>query len=541
MHTTRLKAVAVVGAAVVGATLAAGSHASASSSLFLSDVAANAKVAGFSAPNRLSPQLAELVAAQGSMALENPTAAIGHYGYDADGPFVALPGTNVEAHKTEPDKNTYLVLAGQKGADPSYDYGTHFLYQGHETGTAGYVTRINLDADATHRVTLVTSTDSAGAALPTMDGSSYDPFTRSLLFTTESRTKSGAYEVGLGFDGTTSPTRSLIGSLGRAAYEGVQVDSAGNLWLIEDAAGPTVAGARQPGSFLYRFVPAKRTDLTQGRLQALVVKDKAGNPFVVDPTTPLTEQIAQHYSYGTELATEWVTIHDTAVDGTAAFDAFAAATAKGATALKRPENGVFRPGTGFRQFVYTETGDTNANSTAAPANNAAHVNYGGFGGLFSITQSSPSASTGKVTLVYAGDKAHTGFDNITFLDRDRALVGEDAGDALHAQRNALDSAYAIDVRHDYSDGSTPVRVLAEGRDASATLDSALLGSAGFVNDGDNEITGIFVSDGDASVDGLLGREVPTLFEDGVRFFWTQQHGDNVTYEVVRAPHGGNGR
>ena len=94
------------------------------------------------------------------------------------------------------------------------------------------------------------------------------------------------------------------------------------------------------------------------------------------------------------------------------------------------------------------------------------------------------------------------------------------------------------MRHDYSDGSTPTRVIAEGRDASATLDSAFQGSAGFVNDGDNEITGIFVSDGDASIDGLLGREVPTPFEDGVRIFWTQQHGDNVTYEIVPAPHGG---
>ena len=538
MHTTRLKAVAVVGAAVVGTTLAAGTYASASSSFALSDIAANAKVAGFSAPNQLSPQLAELVVAQGSNALENPTSKIGNYGYDADGPFVALPGTNVEAHKTEPDKNTYLVLTGQKGADPAYDYGTHFLFQGHETGIAGYVTRINLDADPAHRVTLFASTDSTGAALPTMDGSTYDPFSKSLLFTTESRSKSGAYEVGLGFDGTTAPARSLVGSLGRAAYEGVQVDSAGNLWLVEDAAGPTVAGARQPGSYLFRFVPTKRGDLTQGRLQALVIKDKSGKPFAVDPTTPLTEQMAQHYSYGTELATEWVTVHDTATDGTAAFDAFTAASAKGAAALKRPENGVFRPGSDFRQFVFTETGDTSATSTADPENNPAKVNYGGYGGVFSLTQSSPSATTGKVSLVYAGDKAHTGFDNIAFLDGSRVLVVEDAGDGLHTQRKALDSGYVVDVRHDYSDGSVPTRFLAEGRDASATLDSAFQGSAGFVNDGDNEITGIHVSDGDASVDGLLGREVPTLFEDGVRFFWTQQHGDNVTYEIVPAPHGG---
>jgi hypothetical protein len=541
MDTTRRRAVAVVGAAVVGASLVASTQASASSSLFLSDVAANTKAPGYSAPNLLSPQLAEIAVAQGSIALENPTAAISHYGYDADGPFLTVPGGALEAHKTEPDKNTYLVLNGQRGADPAYDYGTHFLFQGHETGTAGYVTRINLDADAAHRVTLFTSTDSTGAGIPTLDGSTYDPFSKSLIFTTESRSKAGAYEVGLNFDGTTAPTRSLVGSLGKAAYEGVQVDSAGNLWLVEDASGATVAGAKQPNSYLFRFVPATRGDLTAGKLQALVIKDKDGNAFAVDSTTPLTAQIAQHYSYGTKLATQWVTIHDTAVDGTTAFDAFAAAKTAGATALKRPENGVFRPGSGFRDFVYTETGDTSATSTADPENNPGNVNYGGYGGVFRISQSSPSASTGTVTLVYAGDKAHSGFDNIAFLDGTRALVVEDAGDTLHTQRGKLDSGYAVDVTHDWSDGTLPTRFLAEGRDASATLDSALIGSAGFVNEGDNEITGIHVSDGSPTVEGLLGREVPSPFQDGVRIFWTQQHGDNVTYEIVRAPRGGNDR
>ena len=54
-----------------------------------------------------------------------------------------------EAKKTEPDKNTYLVFKdGLPGADPSYDYGTHFLFQGHEIGSPGYITRINLDAEA---------------------------------------------------------------------------------------------------------------------------------------------------------------------------------------------------------------------------------------------------------------------------------------------------------------------------------------------------------------------------------------------------------
>ncbi len=51
--------------------------------------------------------------------------------------------------------------------------------------------------------------------------------------------------------------------------------------------------------------------------------------------------------------------------------------------------------------------------------------------------------------------------------------------------------------------------------------------------GDNEITGIIVSDGDASVQGLLGTKVPNLADKSWRMFFTQQHGDNTTFEVTR--------
>ncbi|HZJ55245.1 MAG TPA: hypothetical protein VFD38_13990 [Myxococcaceae bacterium] len=130
-----------------------------------------------------------------------------------------------------------------------------------------------------------------------------------------------------------------------------------------------------------------------------------------------------------------------------------------------------------------------------------------------------------------------GLDNVTFLSRDKLLAVEDAGNKLHGQRKALDSGFVFDVDADYSSGAQPIRFLAEGRDASATLDSA---NGGFgKNDGDNEITGIHVSDGDPSVNGVLGAKVPRFGHDGWRMFWTQQHGDNVTWEVTRAEHGDN--
>ena len=120
-----------------------------------------------------------------------------------------------------------------------------------------------------------------------------------------------------------------------------------------------------------------------------------------------------------------------------------------------------------------------------------------------------------------------------------AWAARPAGDTLHTQRNGFDSAYIFDVRTNYSGGAQPIRILAEGRDTSATLDSlfgtAALGFTGaFNNEGsDNEVTGWHISDGDPSVLGLLGAKIPEPFEDGWRVFFTQQHGDNFTWEILR--------
>jgi hypothetical protein len=187
---------------------------------------------------------------------------------------------------------------------------------------------------------------------------------------------------------------------------------------------------------------------------------------------------------------------------------------------------VFRPGTDFREFYFTETGDTSLSSTLP----------GRFGGVFRISQSSPSADTGRISIAAVGDAHHSGFDNIAFASKDKVLVVEDGGDGMHTQRNELDSGWVYDVSGDASgdghgDDHAPdgVRWLAEGRDASATFDAA--GGPSY-NDGDNEITGIHVSDGDPTAGGILGAKVPDVHSSAWRTFWTQQHGDNVTWEVT---------
>jgi hypothetical protein len=497
-----------------------------------------AKAAGVTAANSLSPQLVQRAVAQGALRLDGGTADLPYYGYDGNGPLLPkpgatpAPGTTIEASKTEPDKNTYLTLRDQTGPDAAYSYGRHFLFQGHETGTRGYLTRVNLDADDAHRVTLMADKFADGGPLPTWDGSTWDPFAHQLLLTAEGGPLGGVSQASLDFPSKVVDLGSVIG---RGGYEGIQADPDGNLWIVEDAGGSTVpTSAKVPNSFVYKFVPVDRSDLTKGgKLLALqAVSDTSGQPITFQPVD------AQHpsgnafsadtkalHTYGTSFSTRWVSVHDTAQDTSgAAFNANALAKTAGATPFKRPENGVFRPGSRFREFYFTETGDTNAASTA-------NDGYGGWGAVFKLALDR-GGQTGRLSLVVNGDAADTGFDNLTFLDGDHLGVVEDAGDTLHTQRGALDSAYVVDVTKDYSTGQEPSRFLAEGRDPSATLDSAFSAISGFTNEGDNEITGIHVSNGDPTAEGLLGARTPKLFEDGWRMFWTQQHGDNTTWEVL---------
>ncbi|MFO1105093.1 MAG: DUF839 domain-containing protein [Amaricoccus sp.] len=511
--------------------------------------AAMPKVTGAPAPTNLSPQLIAIVVAQGAMPLENPTPLLAAYGYAADGPM--LPAANavqgkdalIEASKTEPDKNTYLVLDAGKGPDAGYDYGRHFLFQGHEGGAKtaegkdqGYLTRVNLDAaDVAHRVTLMADKTVDGAPIPYVDGTAWDPFAQRLLLTSEEGPEGGVWQATADFP---SKVEALTGIIGQASYEGVQVDPTGAIWLVEDEGGPTsktLKSAKQPNSFLFRFIPKDPADLAKGgRLEALQILDGAGKAvtFHADNIDGdiMSQGMADLHRYGSTLKTRWVPVHDTDKDGTAPYDANALAKTASATPMKRPENGQFRPGSGFRDFVFTETGDTNADT-------AAGAEHGGFGAVLMLSQAAPDAATGEIRMVLRGEPAATGFDNIAFASDTVAMVVEDAGDKLHSQRGALDSGFLVDVTADYSAGLKPVRFLAEGRDAAATVDSGLLalGETAFQNDGDNELTGIHVSDGDASVAGLIGTKVPHAFADGWRVFYTQQHGDNVTWEVIARP------
>src|SRR5205807_4789845 len=111
-----------------------------------------------------------------------------------------------------------------------------------------------------------------------------------------------------------------------------------------------------------------------------------GTDADADIKSPDTKDL---HTYGLQFATAWVTIHDTAVQGSAPFSANAAAKLAGGTPFKRPENGQFRPGTNFSEFFFDATGDTNALTEAGA--------FGGFGALFRLKL---SGDNGDLSLFY---------------------------------------------------------------------------------------------------------------------------------------------
>jgi hypothetical protein len=520
----------VVGVAAAATAAVAASTSSGPS--FTNVPSANTKSTGYAPANMLSAGLQQIDVAQGATKVENPMDGISYYGYDDDvlneqGQPVMIPvgpTTLKEAHKTEPDKNTYLEFKrGLAGADPNYDYGTHFLFQGHESAAAGFpgpITRINLDADGAHRVTVLATKDSTGALIRTIDGSTWDPFARRLLFTTENAA-APTYSATPNYP---SVVTDISGALGRGGYEGIQNDSDGNLWIAEDIGGGNKvggAGARLPNSFLFRYVPKRPGDLQNGKLEALQVLNEAGTPITLESQTALNapDEVALH-TYGMSFRTKWIVVHDTAVDGTTPFNA----TRRRRRRTRRRSSGRKRAsgGSHFTEFLFDETGDTNAASLE-------NATAGGWGSVLRLTQRNPSSDTGTLRLFFKADSTTSSFDNCTFLSRDAITFVQDQGDGLHTSQNQLDSGFILNVKLDYSDpGNKPVRWLAEGRDPSATYDA----SNATGNDGDNEITGVFVSDGDTSRDGILGAKIPNLADNDWRWFWTQQHGDNFTWEVL---------
>ena len=146
----------------------------------------------------------------------------------------------------------------------------------------------------------------AGRAGQGIDGSTWDPWAKRLLFTTENANAPT-------YAGTASFPMSVTdvsGALGRGGYEGIQDDSDGNIWIVEDIGGPNKPGttAKQPNSFVYRYVPKSPGDLQNGKLQVLQVLNGAGQPVTFESQAASTLPIRLYWHHGASFTTHWLTI-----------------------------------------------------------------------------------------------------------------------------------------------------------------------------------------------------------------------------------------
>src|SRR5215510_3314092 len=475
----------------------------------------------------VDPDFTLKVIATGSDPLENPNGVITKFGFLSNG------------NRTEPDQNTYLVLDRNPGGPTAgFNYGRHFLFQGHENGGGqAYITRINLDVnDPAHRITLLTPGDVNGTTgFSAIDGGTFNPFTKKLLFTQETSTLGNGTGKVIQVTLDWPPTiNTLENFLGLGGYEGIRTDDKGNIYLIEDVSGARPGGlgannvplnaAAQPNSFVYRYVPNNPKRIEDGGLlQALQVLID-GTPVTFNAADPkgdiLSDAQLKLHTPGTSYPIKWVTIATPPKNNAMSLgSATARAKAAGATPFKRPENMAWLPNSEFRTFFFTPTGDTD-NPTSSVRDLAVR---GSWGSIFRVDlrndEDDQKKDDGSISLFFRGDRVHNSFDNINFANEHQVLAAEDRGDTLHDQLNTLDSVWAFDVR---STNPTPLRFIALGRDPSASGPGQE----------DNEPTGVHVSNGSTTKSELLG--TTDALEENARGFFTQQHGDNTVYEFVRS-------
>jgi uncharacterized protein len=180
-----------------------------------------------------------------------------------------------------------------------------FLYRTHEIGANGQVSVTDLETGLTRVL-------AQRADWERLDGIAWTPW--GTILTAEEVINSGikdptlpaargghVYEINP--ETGASVLRAAVGS---RSHEGLRLDPQGNLYGISEASPPT-------GGYIYKFVPARRGDLSSGQLYALKV---------VTPTGDRTGGAI------------WVPLNTAA----AALDSDAEATRVGATGYGRPED-----------------------------------------------------------------------------------------------------------------------------------------------------------------------------------------------------------
>ena len=355
--------------------------------------------------------------------------------------------------------------------------------------------------------------------------------------------------------------------IGRAGFEGVQNDDEGQpLPRRGRRRGQRQrranARTKQPNSFFYRFKPKRprepagrrdapgasgdrRREPAQGFTQP-ASSSRRGRPpprrTLTSPAPTRRGYVALH-QYGTTLPTKWIDISTTTLVNAVSP---APTTTRSPRPRARPRSSGPRTSRSAPLAASGRSASTRpATPTTAPAPAAARAesqparvhDAERHGRLHDGLQADPvaeRATRARFRCSTAATRRTAGFDNVAFLSQDQIAFVEDAGDTLHApaQRARL-RATVLGRRPGLlarcPAGSLPRRGPRRGGDDRL----GPLGLGGFQNDGDNEITGLYVSDGDTEqAAGCSARSSPKLLEG--RTARGARSGRSSTAEHLRA-------
>ena len=220
--------------------------------------------------------------------------------------------------------------------------------------------------------------------------------------------------------------RHLDGSFGKGGFEGVALDNQGNITLAEDAGGVSaqrvIKGdvtspkvAKQPNSFIYRFEPYNKADLSVGgRLFALQVIMN-GTPLAFHAADPVGDTFSDNQvrhprrSNAPSWPVSWVLLQTTPspMANHAVRRQPPSPRSKLATPFKRPENLKFLPGSNFETF---SSSARPAIRTRTPAINPHWRNRGSWGSIFRVNFPSGERDRhGLARIAVLGDADHASF------------------------------------------------------------------------------------------------------------------------------------
>ena len=434
---------------------------------------------------------------------------------------VQATGHNVEATKTEPDKNTYLVLARPERRRPELRLRHALPLPGPRAAASpGYITRINLDADGAHRVTLLATADSTRRSAAGRSTARPGIRSRSACC---SRTENGAERRRLAGDAGRS-RRSVEDISGVARprrlrghperLERQPLDRRGRR-RRRRARCNTIA--RQPNSFVYRFLPNDPRDLDR-RQAAGAAGDLAAHARPADRVPrrtgrrrhplgrrrrPAHLRQGVHRRAGSRSTTRRrrhgaVRRQRAGEDAARRRRSSGPRTASSGPARTSPSSSSTRPAT---RTPRTRGRLALRRLRRHPQADAVHA---------------PAATPASCRSSTCGDVVHTGLDNIAFWDDEpRSCSSRTPATACTPSATRSTRPGSSTCGRLLEPGDQPARGCSRRVATRRPRSTPRLGGRrhGFQNEGDNEITGFHVSDGDPTTRGILGAKLPQPLHD----------------------------